>query len=93
MCLPLRQITLSTLSFFLLSVGATFAQTTERVSVDSLGAQGNSWSSNSSISADGRYVGFSSYASNLISGDNNNMYGVFVHERLTDVTERVSEKY
>src|SRR3712207_8976594 len=37
--------------------------TTERVSVDGLGNQGNFESMNSSISADGRYVAFDSVAS------------------------------
>ena len=47
--------------------------TTERVSVDSSGAQGNGVSySRPSISADGRYVAFGSLASNLVEGDTNN---------------------
>ncbi len=40
-----------------------------RVSVDSAGNQGNKGSSRSSISADGRFVAFSSDASNLVPGD------------------------
>jgi Tol biopolymer transport system component len=67
------------------------AQTTERVSVDSSGAQGNSWTDyTSSISADGRFVAFSSDASNLVAGDTNGVTDVFVHERQSGVTERVS---
>ena len=63
---------------------------TQRVSVDSAGGQANSTSVLSSISADGRYVGFPSDATNLVIGDTNNAYDVFVHDRQTGATERVS---
>ena len=45
---------------------------TTRVSVASDGSQGNNYSDWPSISADGRYVAFTSRASNLVSGDTNN---------------------
>ncbi len=64
--------------------------TTERVSVASDGTQANDGSWNVSISADGRYVAFQSYASNLVSGDTNNQGDIFVRDRQTGVTERVS---
>jgi Tol biopolymer transport system component len=63
---------------------------TERVSVDSNGNQGNGPSGISSISADGRYVAFESTASNLVPGDTNNVSDIFVHDRATGLTERVS---
>ena len=63
---------------------------TERVSVDSAGNQGDSGSGWPSISADGRYVVFASYATNLVTGDSNGYVDVFVHDRLTGTTERVS---
>src|SRR6266508_724951 len=66
---------------------------TERVSVDSHGNQGNSVSYHPSISADGRFVAFYSLASNLVDGvdgDTNNTYDVFVHDRQTGQTTRVS---
>jgi hypothetical protein len=79
------------------------AGTTERVSVASGGTEGNAESSYSDISADGRYVVFESYASNLVDGDNNNFCTVdddgenddncpdiFVHDRLSGETTRVS---
>ncbi len=54
----------------LMAVGETI-----RVSVDSSGMEGNSGTFDptfsNSISADGRYVAFHSYASNLVSGDTN----------------------
>ncbi len=63
---------------------------TERVSVDSAGAQANGSSWFPSISADGRYVAFFSYASNLIAGDTNSNCDVFVRDRQAGVTDRVS---
>ncbi len=44
----------------------------------------------SAISADGRFVAFSSFASNLVAGDTNGTWDVFVHDRQTGTTERVS---
>jgi len=52
---------------------------TTRVSVASDGVQGNSFSIGSSISADGRYVAFGSGAANLVMGDTNETFDVFVH--------------
>jgi hypothetical protein len=62
----------------------------ELVSVDSSGTQGNSESVPASISADGRFVAFQSLASNLVPGDTNGVYDIFVHDRQTGQTERVS---
>ena len=66
--------------------------TTERVSVSSDGKQGNSDSAGPRISADGRFVFFTSYASNLAPPASNVLgpTDVFVHDRLTGTTERVS---
>jgi hypothetical protein len=64
--------------------------TTTRISVDSAGAEANGASSAFSISADGRYVAFASAASNLVAADGNTVQDVFVHDRLTGVTTRVS---
>jgi Tol biopolymer transport system component len=69
---------------------AAMAGTTERVSVDSAGAQGDSYSYDPSISADGRYVAFNSSASSLVAGDTNGTFDIFVRDRLTGQTERVS---
>ena len=51
---------------------------TKRLSLASNGTQGNGDSWSPSISADGCYVAFSSYASNLVSGDTNGKDDVFV---------------
>ena len=64
--------------------------TTERVSLDSGGTQGNFNSYNASISADGRYVAFHSHATNLVSGDTNGTIDVFVRDRQSGTTERVN---
>jgi Tol biopolymer transport system component len=63
---------------------------TERVSVDSFGVEANGESDHPSISADGRLIAFESDASNLVPGDTNGTYDIFVHDRQTGVTERVS---
>jgi Tol biopolymer transport system component len=43
-----------------------------------------------SISADGRDVGFTSAAANLVSGDTNGHYDAFVRDRVSHTTTRVS---
>lgn len=63
---------------------------TDRISVDSSGAQGFSSSDGSSISANGRFVAFQSVASNLVPGDTNGHSDIFVHNRQTGETECVS---
>src|SRR4028119_2147177 len=68
----------------------TLTNTTTRVSVDSAGNQGNGGSDNPSISADGRFVAFTSVASNIVPGDTNNTSDIFVRDRLTNTTTRVS---
>lgn len=60
-----------------------------RVSVSSAGLQGNDWSQQPSISADGYLVSFTSPASNL-GPDGNGTLDVFVHNRLVGMTTNVS---
>jgi len=72
------------------SLAAPTAGLTERVSVSSTREQGDDKSQYPSISADGRFVAFESWATNLVSGDTNGREDVFVHDRQTGVTERVS---
>jgi Tol biopolymer transport system component len=71
--------------------------TTERVSVSSDGAEGtcgssgcNKNSENAQITSDGRYVVFMSWAWNLDPQDTNQTGDVFVHDRNTGATDRVS---
>ncbi|MGH2591221.1 MAG: TolB family protein [Actinomycetota bacterium] len=65
---------------------------TTRASVASGGAEsdGPSDSSAASLSADGRFVSFTSFASNLVVGDTNEVRDAFVHDRQTRETMRVS---
>ncbi len=66
------------------------SHTVEAVSLTSYGPQGNDDSDHPTISADGRYVAFSSLASNLVPDDNNDEYDVFLQDRVTDRIERIS---
>jgi len=63
---------------------------TSRVSVSSAGGQANGWNLYPDLSADGRYVVFQSDATNLVPGDTNLVYDIFVHDRVTSRTRRVS---
>jgi Tol biopolymer transport system component len=64
--------------------------TTQRVSVSSAGAQADFGSTIPAISADGRYVVFESFATNLVPGDTNGLTDVFLRDRQTGITERIS---
>ncbi|MBP9503407.1 MAG: hypothetical protein KBF17_14700 [Candidatus Promineofilum sp.] len=66
------------------------AGTTSRVSVKSDGAQGNGDSYSPDISDDGRFVVFMSEADNLVAGDTNWASDIFLHDRQTGTTSRVS---
>lgn len=60
------------------------------VSVAVGGAGANGLSTEPSISADGRYVAFSSTATNLVSGDTNKFSDVFVRDLVTGSTSLIS---
>jgi hypothetical protein len=66
--------------------------TTERVSVATGGAQANGGSSSylAAISADGRCVAFHATANDLVPGDSNGFWDVFLRDRLAGTPERVS---
>ncbi|MFQ5399049.1 MAG: carboxypeptidase regulatory-like domain-containing protein [Anaerolineae bacterium] len=63
---------------------------TERVSVATDGSEANGPSDEPAISARGRYVAFSSQATNLIAGDNNGVADIFLRDRLARQTIRIS---
>lgn len=63
---------------------------TELVSVSSAGAQGNDVSGAPSVDANGSVVAFHSAADNLVPGDANNAFDVFVRDRHEGITERIS---
>ncbi|MCH8815339.1 MAG: PD40 domain-containing protein [Chloroflexi bacterium] len=64
--------------------------TTERVSVSTSGTEGDLTSFKSYISGDGRHVAFTSLAGNLVTGDTNGVQDIFVHDRQTGETTRLS---
>ncbi len=64
--------------------------TMTRVSVSSDGTQADGSSRSPSISANGRFVAFSSNATNLVPADTNGKRDIFVHDLKTGQTTRVS---
>lgn len=62
----------------------------ERVSLADDDSESNSSASPGDISGDGRFVAFGSFASNLVPGDTNGAFDVFVRDRTLGTTERVS---
>jgi Tol biopolymer transport system component len=65
-------------------------QETRRVSVGPGGQQSNGPSFDPAISAHGRFLAFRSRATNLVTGDTNNKWDVFVRDRRVQETRRVS---
>lgn len=63
---------------------------TSRVSLASDGTEGDADSTQPAISADGRVVAFYSSASTLVPGDTNGAIDLFVHDRATGTTTRLS---
>ena len=63
---------------------------TTRVSVSSSGAEAQGASNDPAISADGRFVAFVSDAANLVAGDTGGYRNVFLHDRQTGQTTRIS---
>jgi hypothetical protein len=60
------------------------------ISISSDGIQSNQYSYVGNISGDGRFIAFTSDASNLVSGDTNNKRDVFLHDTQTGTTTRVN---
>src|SRR5689334_5798938 len=63
---------------------------TTRVNVSSTGEEANAVSDYPSISADGRFVTFASAATNLVPGDTNGQWDIFVRDRVANTTSLVS---
>src|SRR5689334_24436082 len=78
------------LAAFLHFAAPATAQETTRVSVDSSGQQAGSWSTGGELTPGGRYVIFTSNATNLVAGDANGFVDVFVRDRLNGTTEIVN---
>jgi Tol biopolymer transport system component len=66
------------------------AGTTTQVSVDTEGGDPNNMSFRASISADGRYVAFESFATDLVLDDGNVAPDIFVRDLRTNTTTRSS---
>ena len=66
------------------------ARRTLLVSQGSNGEQSNNQSVTPAMSTDGRYIAFESAANTLVAGDTNGAIDVFVHDRATQTTTRVS---
>ncbi|MCB0339722.1 MAG: PD40 domain-containing protein, partial [Bdellovibrionales bacterium] len=64
---------------------------TTRISVNTVGTQGNGASRNPSIDGDGNIVVFESDASNLVGGDGNESSDIFVRDIDAGTTELVSQ--
>ena len=67
-----------------------FTGALERVSLNDAGVEGDDWSLGPAISSDGHLVAFSSLAENLVVGDNNFDFDVFVRDRAAGTTVRAS---
>jgi Tol biopolymer transport system component len=61
-----------------------------RISAPLVATAGTYGGGSSSISADGRFVAFDSYASDLVADDNNRTWDVFVRDTVAGTTRRVS---
>jgi len=70
--------------------GGKAAGNIDRVSVGPGGVQGNGNSSGASLDNTGRYVAFSSTATNLVAGDVNGRADVFVHDTQSGQTTLIS---
>lgn len=66
------------------------AGTTRRVSIGQGGQQANGASSFPALSGDGLHVAFQSAASNLVPGDTNGTFDIFVRDLLAGTTQRVA---
>ena len=64
---------------------------TTRVSLSSTGVQATAPSMAPDVSQDGRLVAFTSKAGDLVAGDDNGHWDVFLHDRLTSETSLVSK--
>ncbi|HPP73663.1 MAG TPA: hypothetical protein PLU88_00875 [Armatimonadota bacterium] len=81
MAILIRKMVLVMVAVLVIIATPAFSGVTEIVSLSSSGEQGNSGSHNPSLSADGRYVAFESYATNLVPDDTNGWEDIFVRDR------------
>ena len=65
-------------------------KTVELITLAPDGVQANGSSSSGSISGDGNYIAFASFADNLVAGDANKQRDIFLYNRLAKTTQLVS---
>ncbi|MFQ5663940.1 MAG: putative Ig domain-containing protein [Terriglobia bacterium] len=75
---------------FTVRIGVAGNPQVERISVASDGREGNSDSGSPAVSDAGRFIAFTSFATNLVPNDANNATDVFLRDRTCGVTIRVS---
>jgi Tol biopolymer transport system component len=62
----------------------------ERVSVASDESESNGYSGQCNLSQDGKFIAFNCGANNLVTGDTENYYDIFVRDLVNGTTERIS---
>jgi hypothetical protein len=87
---PLNRTMMIGAAALLATAGACLGQATERVSTSSTGVQGSSSSYGGWTTPNGRWVVFTSASNTLVPNDNNSGADVFVKDRWTGATSRVS---
>ncbi|HEX8631701.1 MAG TPA: hypothetical protein VF755_26380 [Catenuloplanes sp.] len=60
------------------------------LSADAAGGSGDAQTRDASVTPDGRFVAFESYATDLVAGDRNGQRDVFLRDRRTGTTELIS---
>lgn len=61
-----------------------------RASTSYVGGEANGGSGAPTISGDGRFVAFGSWANNLVPGDTNNVYDIFLRDMVEETIKRIS---
>lgn len=74
----------------LLDCGLSWSASIERVSTTSTNQEVNEGSRRPSITPNGRFVLFNSFASDLVTGDTNGVTDIFLKDRKTGVVTRIS---
>jgi Tol biopolymer transport system component len=66
------------------------AGTTTRISISLIGGDGDLDATEPTLSGDGRYVAFTSLATNLVTDDSNGVADIFLRDRVAGTTTRIS---
>ena len=71
-------------------VGDVFLYDRQTDTMENITSIGNGYSQNPAISSDGRYITFSSQASNLTPGDTNGKRDIFLYDKQTDTMQNIT---